>query len=320
MQDIKGYLTEEYFSAMPSGEGVDILPALASAVKDNARPVIPALCLLFCLVFVSAVIKAGSDALFPGSPVPDLCTGLVCAYAVYGIVSRSLSVVRSCLDGTAVLMDTMSAGMAVMYGLTGNIVGGSSSVTVLMFALQTVRLVSSRIVIPLTLSCFGASLLSVLGFDAGLSRVCGVVKRAAVFLCAVSGAVVCALLAYQTVISRAADTASLRAVRFASSSFIPIIGGSLSESAATVSAALSAVRISSGVGGVVSLLLLTLPAAVSVVFSKVCVSLCSFLCSVLGSDGLGAFFDDCGNILSTLLAAVLTVFTVFAVACALFCI
>ena len=320
MQDIKGILTEEYFSAMPSYPAEDVLPAFASALKDNARPALSSLCLLLCLVFISAVIKAGSDALFRDSPVPDICTGLACAYALYSVVSRSLSAVRSCLDGTAVLMDTMSAGMAAKYGLTGNIVGGSSSVTVMMLTLQVVRLVSSRIVIPLTLSCFGVSLLSVLGFDAGLSRVCGVVKRASVLLCAVSGAVVCALLAYQTVISRAADTASLRAVRFASSSFIPIIGGSLSESAAAVRSALSAVRVSSGVGGIVSLLLLTLPAAVSVVSSKLCVGLCSFLCSLLGADGLGAFFDDCGNILSTLLAATLTVCVVFTVACALFCI
>lgn len=319
MEQLKDRIAEEYCAGVPTYEG-GILPAFGDALRAAAKPVAGTVCMILCLIFVSAVIKAASDALSPGNTAPDLCVALACSCTAFETLRRSAEAVRLGFEGVTVLMDTMSGAMCMMYGLTGNVAAGSSSVSVIMLALQIVRLISGRILLPLILACFGASLLSVFGFDAGLSGVCGAVKRAVTLLCAVSGAAVCALLTYQTVIAKAADTAAMRAVKFASSSFIPIIGSSLSESAAAVKTAIGAVRVSAGAGGAVSLALLTLPPALTVAASKLCMRLASFLCSVLGITSLGSFFDDCGSVLSVLLALTLTVSVVFTVACSLFCV
>ena len=189
-----------------------------------------------------------------------------------------------------------------------------------MLVLQIMRLVSDKVLFPLTFMLFGVSLLSALGFDAGAKHISKTVKRAAVFLCSASGAIVCAVLSYQTVIAKAADGAALRTVKFASASFVPIVGSSLSESVSAVSTAISAVKSAAGAGGVISLCVIILPAVVSVVLSKLCVRVCSSLCTLLDVGALTAFFDECGEILSVLLAVVLTVSVIFTVACALFCI
>ena len=242
------------------------------------------------------------------------------AAAVYEALKRSYDAVIMSLSGMAVLMDAMSAAMCAVYGLTGNVAGGSASVTTLMFVLQAVRLVSDKILLPLIFACFGCSVLSASGFGDGLSGIPATVKRAVTFLCGASAAVVCAVLSYQTVIAKAADSAVLKTVKFASSSFLPIVGSSLSESVNAVSSAIGAIKTASGVGGVISLVVLTVPAAVSVASSVFCVKLCSFLCGILQTEKLKAFFDDCGELLSMLLAVQLTVSVIFAASCALFCI
>ena len=140
------------------------------------------------------------------------------------------------------------------------------------------------------------------------------------FLCTAAGAVLCAVLSYQTVIAKAADGAAIKAVKFASSSFIPIIGSSLSESVAAVTTSIAAVRGAAGAGGVISLLVIVIPAVLSVVLSKLCMRASSALCAFLEADALQTFFDECNDVLSVLLSVILTVSVVFSAACALFCI
>ena len=204
MQELQNSIAEKYCSGIPMYESEQVAPALLSALKENMKPALGSLCLILGLVFVSALMKAFSDAVSPDGASVDLCVRLLCSISVGEALRQSFLAVRLSLSGIAVLMDTMSAGMCMLYGLTGNVAGGSASVSVIMLVLQTVRLLSDRILMPLILACFGAALLSGLGFDNGLSSVCGVVRSAVVFLCAVCAAVVCGVLAYQTVIAKAA--------------------------------------------------------------------------------------------------------------------
>ena len=210
------------------------------------------------------------------------------------------------------LMDSMIAVMCAMYGLTGSVVGGSAAVTVLMAVMQAVRLVCTKLLLPLILFCLGASVLSGLGFSAGADKVVNTVKRAVIFICGAAGAVVCFALAYQTVIVKTADGAALRALKFGASSFIPVIGASLSESLSSVTSA------HAGLGGVLSILALTLPPLLLILSCRLALKAGSLLSSMLGLDRAGALFEDGCSILSILSAAVITVGAVFTVACGLF--
>ena len=320
MQDLQSRIANEYCGGITTYNSEAAADAIFSAFTDNAKPALGSLCLLLGLVFVAALIKSFSSALTEHTAPADICVSLICSAAVYGSLKFSYEAVSAALSGIGILMDTMSVAMCAMYGLTGNIAAGSSAVSVLMLSLQIMRLISGRILLPLILICFGCSLLNGLGFDAGLSGVSAAVKRAAVFLCTASAVAVCALLSFQTVIARGTDNAALRTVKFASSSFIPVVGSSLSESVSAVSSALSSVKAAAGAGGVISIGVIVIPAALTVMSSKLCMRLSAGLCGMLGMDKLESFFEDSNDILSLLLAVMLTSGVIFSVACALFCI
>lgn len=320
MQELQSYIAEEYCAGITTYGSDEAADALFSALKENAKPALGSLCLLLGLVFAAALIKSFSSALSEHTAPADICVSLICSAAVYGSLKFSYDAVSAALSAIGILMDTMSAAMCAMYGLSGNIAAGSSAVSTLMLSLQIMRLISGRVLLPLLLICFGCSLVSSLGFDAGLSHVSGVIKRAAVLLCSASAAVVCALLSYQTIIAKAADGAALRTVKFASSSFIPVVGSSLSESVSTVSAALSSVRGAAGAGGIISIGIIVIPAALTVISSKLCMKLSAGLCDMLDLIRLKSFFENGNDILSLLLSVMLTAGVIFSVACALFCI
>lgn len=318
MQDIEKYIVENYCGGAAFYDPSDAYNTLISSVSESFQPALSTFFMLLCLSVLAAVIKAFSDALSDDGGAADLCVSLVVALTVYETVKYAYAAVNTALTGIAVLMDSMTGVMAVMYGLTGNIVGGSSSVTVLMLVLQIIRVVNDKILMPLILVCFGVSVVSGFGFNFGLNEFGRVVKRAVTVLCALSGAVVCAVLVYQSVISRSADNAALRSVRFASASFVPIVGSALSESAATVISALSAVRSAAGIGGVIAVLAAVIPSVVTVVFCKLCMYASSFICRTLGVEKTAGFFDDCSHILSMLLSVDITVSLIFIVACSIF--
>ena len=320
MQELQSYIANEYCAGVATYGSEEAVNALFSALKENAKPALGSLCLLLGLVFTAALIKSFSSALSEHTAPFDICVSLICSAAVYSSLKFSYDAVSTALSGIGILMDTMSVAMCAMYGLSGNIAAGSSAVSVLMLSLQIMRLISGRVLLPLILICFGCSLINGFGFENGLSNVSSTVRRAAVFLCAASAAVVCALLSYQTVIAKTADNAALRTVKFASSSFIPVVGSSLSESVSAVSTALSSVRAAAGAGGVISLGVIVIPAALTVISSKLCMRLSSGLCGILGMDKLRSFFDESNEILSLLLAVVLTAGVIFSVACAHFCV
>ena len=319
MTETEKYIIENYCGDLTYYEsGTDFFSALSDSFGNAFSPAFGSLCLIVCLIAALAAVKALSDSFITDGAPFELCMTLICSGVIYGSVRTAYDAAALCLGGIDILMDSMIAVMCAMYGLTGSVVGGSAAVTVLMAVMQAVRLVCTKLLLPLILFCLGASVLSGLGFSAGADKVVNTVKRAVIFICGAAGAVVCFALAYQTVIVKTADGAALRALKFGASSFIPVIGASLSESLSSVTSALASVKAHAGLGGILSILALTLPPLLLILSCRLALKAGSLLSSMLGLDRAGALFEDGCSILSILSAAVITVGAVFTVACGLF--
>ncbi len=318
MTETEKYIIEKYCADLNVYGGGDFFAALSDAVKTAFAPALKPLCVVICLTVAAAAVKAFSDSVLTDDAPISMCLTLIASVMIYTSVRTAYDAASACFTGVDILMNSMIGVMCAMYGLSGAVVGGSAAVTVLMAVMQTVRLVCTKLLLPLLLFCLGGSVLSGLGFDPGAGKLVGAVKKAVIFLCAGSGAVVCFVFAYQTVIIKSADGAALRALKFGASSFIPIVGASLSESLSTVLSALSSVRAYAGLGGVLSILLLILPPLLLSLCCRVSLKAGSFLSELFGLTKLSALFEDGCSLLSVLSAVVITVGAVFSVACGLF--
>ena len=117
--------------------------------------------------------------------------------------------------------------------------------------------------------------------------------------------ILCAVLSYQTVLSRAADSVTMRAVRFTLSGTVPIIGGAVSEAASTVAAGFSLVNRTVGGLGAALLLWQMLPPICEVILLRAALSLSAALASLLGMTREADILRDCASIGGFLLAIVI---------------
>ena len=112
------------------------------------------------------------------------------------------------------------------------------------------------------------------------------------------------VLGAQTAIAGAADTAAARGAKLISSTVIPVVGGAVGDTLRTVAGSVSYVKSVVGVGGIVLIILLTLPPIISVLLTRTVFLLTSNLARMLGCGREGRLLDEMGNVYGTLLATV----------------
>lgn len=291
----------------------------SSCLEDSLSGIGGSFGWLCCAVVLAAVLKAVRGSLSDGeTELYDLCSALVCALVMFGTVRGAYDAVAASFTGIQSFMTAMLAAMTALYGLSGNFVSGSASVSTLMLALQVMEFIMTSVLLPLISVCFGFCLLSPFTFSTGADQLVGFIKKTVNFALVSLAAVLSIILGCQSILSKSADTAVLKGVKFSAASFIPVVGSSLSESLNAVYAALSAVRASAGIGGIISLCALILPPIIIIIVDRLLLAAMRLLCGVLKLDEIGKITEALDGVLSMLFALCASCGAVLILACALF--
>ena len=110
----------------------------------------------------------------------------------------------------------------------------------------------------------------------------------------------------------------MRSVRFAASSFIPVVGGTVSSTLGTLAASVELLRGAVGVLGVVIILMMLIPVVVYLAAMRGALAVASFTAGMLGCSGEKRLLDEIGSLYGYLegIAAISAV--VFIIAMAIF--
>ncbi len=104
-----------------------------------------------------------------------------------------------------------------------------------------VQLFTGKIFTSVVAIALAMSALSAIG-DGGISSIVGGIKSLFVFILGIATTVLSASLGLQTMIAGSADSASMRAAKYAASSMIPMVGSSISGALSTLASGLSYVK------------------------------------------------------------------------------
>ncbi len=126
------------------------------------------------------------------------------------------------------------------------------------------------------------------------------------------------ILGLQTVLAKSADSLGLKTVRLALGSFIPIVGGTLSEALTTVKEGFGVIKSAAGIGGIVVILLLILPTAVSLFTNHMILSFCHMTAEILGCGNSAKIIHSIQSVLSILSALVYATSLLFVMALIIF--
>lgn len=127
------------------------------------------------------------------------------------------------------------------------------------------------------------------------------------------------VLALQTTAAAASDTFAQRTIRFAIGSYLPIVGGTVSESFSVISSSLNVIKEMSGVGGVAVLLIAFIPPLLLLIFNRFSIGAAAAAAGMLGADRERELLSECGSVCTLMIAVCAAGAVMYIVAIGIFC-
>lgn len=284
------------------------LPKLFEIAKDAVtqalKPSFPVFFGLLGIILICAVMNA-FDINFGGFDIG----GYVSAVCISGYC---FSVIKSLCESIAIYIEKLRN---IMLLITPTLIsasagdgvsGAKQGYTGLTVTLTVAEFLVTELAIPCVKILFALSLVSCMCRNCvDLKGIFSSIKSFAIFSVSLIMTAVVTVMHFQNIIARAVDCVGLRAVKFASSSFIPIVGSLVGESVKTVTEALRAVRGITGMSGVAAIIAACLPPIAAIVVYKTEISVCTCLAKTLGCHTESGILSDINGLLNILNAALL---------------
>jgi stage III sporulation protein AE len=113
------------------------------------------------------------------------------------------------------------------------------------------------------------------------------------------------VLTLSSVVAASGDSIGTRTARFVLGSFVPVVGGALSEAFTTAQSCLNMVRSCTGVYAIIAVAVLFLPVMVRLICWYIAAGISSIIAALLGVDSIGRLMKSMGTAIGILLAMLL---------------
>ena len=233
----------------------------------------------------------------------SVCTScavfLVAAASQYAIVKT----VSEFFTRICVFANTMIPLMGALYAMGGNVGSAVVNHSSLIIFMNIVENFCARSALPMAGVCMAFAATNALSPEINLGGIAGVFKKlytnTLTFIMTIFGTV----MAAQNLLASKADTLAAKTAKFAVGNMIPVVGSAIAGTLGTVSTSVEYIRSSVGVVGIIGVVLMVLPTVITLLLTKLMLSLASGAAEILGCGREGKIIGELAGINGFLLAA-----------------
>ncbi len=271
------------------------------------------------VLVLSALLKSFSSNL-KNSTFKDLVDFVVSCFVcvfLYSHILKALETVSLYVSELGAFIRALLPFLATLLCFQGGGAEAAGSSAIIITAISIVESVCAKIVLPVSKILFAficAGFISRLNFSAVTDLATSVASKT----CTITMSILTAVMYFQHALSSSADSLALRSIKLAASSFIPIIGGNVSEAAGTLMSGVRLVKSTLGLFAFGVLLYLTAVPVISFLLKKVSMRIISSFASVLGCDDEGKIVNSVSGIYNILSALMFSSSIFFVIALAVF--
>ncbi len=298
--DKLGHKAQSYLSAFSFENVMDIV---TDEITKTLFPASKNLSLLLSMIIICSVAKTVSGDVVGGELIgyiSSLCFSSALFSSISSLCTAVSEHVGKLRDIMLLISPTVIAS-TVPSGITTAKVG----YTGLCVVLDVAELMATELVIPCARLLFVMAAISTAFPESPLKPISSSFRTFTLFFVSLTMTSIVTVLYFQDVIARGIDSIGARAVRFASVSFIPLVGNLVGESLRVITQALGALRGITGAVGVYSVITALLPPLAAIVVFKLQMIFCGCVSRVLGCEREGDFFSQINSLLNILNAALL---------------
>ncbi len=328
-EEVKEFLPASFFetpleqgeaSVKEAGSVQNILRALGRTLGLTLGDAIRLLARITGLLVLCAIFRSlcpdGNTGL---SRALTLCTSLCLAVLLFTSQRERFLHLEAYFTTIKSLATAFLPLMGTLYAMGGNVRAAAVNHGVLSAFLALLETLCAGTVIPVTGLCLSLSLLdATTGGGISLRPLAAFIKRTYTLALSFLMLLLCGVLGLQSTLAKAGDTIALRTARFAAGSFLPVVGGSISETLRTVAASVEYLRAVAGTGAILVLFFAFLPTFLSVLLTRSAFLLGGAMAKLLHCDNEEKILAELGSVFGYFLAIIASLFVMLVFSLTLF--
>ena len=271
-------------------------------------------------VVISAVAAALNKSFIGGeNRAFTFCLSLSSVLIIWRSLSQGVKIageLLSSLSNIMLLAVPAMEGLLIYSGNTGSAAVYGTGMTLMITVCESMF---SRILYPATVICFFLSAAHALSQGSGISFAAKIVRGFCGGILIALMALMTFALTLQNTQGAAADTFGARTLKFALSSYMPLVGSSISESFSCLAAGVSVVKQTLGVTGIGALLIVLTAPVLMLVGSRVSVGAAAAVAELLDCEREKNVLSQMGGVFTLLIAVCCSAGTMFIIAIGIFC-
>lgn len=264
--------------------------------------------MLLCALCESFKISVCNNALLSvAGVISTLCTCGIVVTPIVSTVSRASQIIHNSSDFMLMFIPVM-AGIMVAGGQG---TAGASYYSVMMGTGQLVAQTSSNFIVPLLNTFLALSITSAISPKLNISSICDIITRVIKWVLCFTMSIFTSVMTVKNLIGNGADNVTGKSLKFAISSFVPIVGSSLGDAFSTVQSSVKLLKSGIGVFAVIAIGFIYLPIIIECLIWQISIGISATAGDIFELKSLSNLLRATGKVISTLLAIILCCMTVF---------
>lgn len=272
--------------------GVILLVALINSVKDSIAS-----------SSLTAVLES----------VSVLSVSIILIKPISSTIEYSATVIKLSADFMLLFTPIMVAIMLTI----GQSIQGAGNYTMVMSAGTVVSQISANLLSPLLNTFLGMSVVGGVSQRVRLNGFCELVNKLVKWVLTFVMSIFTTILTMQSIISASADSAGTKATRFAINSFVPLVGGALSEAYQTVRSCMGMLKSGVGVFAILATNVIYLPAITSCVLWLMAINIAVALAEIFDMKQIISLLKGVCVVINSLIAILLCCMIIFIISSAI---
>ncbi len=297
----------------------DIFGSIMNTIQQQSVTPLNCVVKITGVVMLVALINSVKSSLGSSSltavlnSVATLTVSIILIQPVCQTIEYSTTIIKLSADFMLIFIPVMAGIMLTM----GQSLQAAGSYTMVMGAGTAVSQISNNILVPLLNTFLGISVVSGISQRVNLNGFCELINKVLKWVLTFTMSVFTAILTMQSIISSSADSAGVKATRFAISSFVPLVGGALSEAYQTVRGCMGMLKSGVGVFAILATGTIYLPAIISCLLWLAAINIAIALAGVFDMGDIIKLLKSVTTVINSLIAILLCCMIIFIVSSAI---
>ncbi len=293
---------------------------IVSAVKESVGKAMGMLSKLAGTVVLASAVNIMSKH-FEGhrSRAFSFCSSLCVVLLIWDVfvsVSDMAKVLLETLSNAMLMISPVMEGMLIY---SGNITAASVSGAGVGVMITLGENLFSKVLFPCAVICFFLSSASAIAENSGISYMSKLLKGLVTGGLIASMALMSFVIAIQNTAATAADSLAAKTLKFAISSYLPIVGGTVADSFSCLAASVQVIKQLCGVTGIVVLVIVLIPPFVMLLADRIAIGVAGALAGMLECEREKTVLDEAGSICTVMIAVCAGASVMYMIALGIFC-